>query len=421
MLTFAFTETNHLISIEDVRLARVATGCDPFVKCPACDSRLSAHLRKRKLSSFVHRPQPLPCYASSGEGELHLSAKAYLQSVLASAAAASQPVWLRHPCKHCSAGQVDAVAFQLQPGDDVRVEEWVAPSRKTKPDVLVYREGRLVAVLEVLVTHACDEAKLAELRKLAVPMLEVKAEELLDGEGQLSWTPSLPLPFTQLLSVTVPERCGACEKRFAEEERRRLEPLDQVPYHAHVHFFRKDGVREDHLLQVVESRRNGAWVSARLEDRRGARVLTEWGPDVAGDLKRLDEAMRAAANAFVDSRRAQCDYVHVYGGFRRESSSQAPRPAYLWDVGAKRWIRARPRYGLADALRLRGDTVERWVRSGFLEVRRVKADMSSAEPPFNAVTEESIQKALQWLQEKRKPKQLPPVSSELLASVLGRR
>lgn len=157
--------------------------------CPDCGTLVShrrAHLREGNpvRAHFAHHPN-IACGFSQGEGELHLRAKHAVMEAVAS----RRPVTLARRCPAC--GRETA---QRLPEHVVRasLEHRLASGRRA--DVALFDDSDgLLAVIEILETHAVDELKRADL--VGLRWCEIQARDILASDRWALVQDEL-LPFT---------------------------------------------------------------------------------------------------------------------------------------------------------------------------------------------------------------------------------
>ncbi|HZH78514.1 MAG TPA: competence protein CoiA family protein [Archangium sp.] len=279
MLIFALSDTDNVFGIDEALAFRRSGLKVPPVLCPACRKQLIAKLGEKVAHHFAHQPNADPCFGSTGEGELHISAKLQLLRSIQSMAAKGHELYIVRPCRGCEAN-ISTLALQLQPGDRAEVEVWLDPTKTLKPDLTVWRGKERIALFEVLATHPCGPEKLAALQRFGVPMVEVEARSIV-GEGeQPPWVAPGPLPFKTAVGLQVQAKCNHClaeeekqrERRaheqamldavYREEEEReeqlRLSPHVRVLAHCWVHMYLRSGNRRDLLFLLARICHTGA-------------------------------------------------------------------------------------------------------------------------------------------------------------------
>lgn len=196
----------------------------PECFCLACDQLLVARLGEKKRHHFAHKPAPESerCWATSPEGEIHLSAKRVVELLLVRACARSETVTARLPCPSCGAPGDAMIVTELAPSHRVLVEFWGDPGRTIKPDVqVVDREGRVLLFIEVRVMHAVDDAKVRFVLGGKVPLLEIHGRAVLHGLKSPEFT------CVRHLNLPPADSCSSCvareEAQRAAEARRKAE------------------------------------------------------------------------------------------------------------------------------------------------------------------------------------------------------
>lgn len=168
--------------------------------CPSCSGAVTLHAGERKARHFHHRRS-----ACSVETVLHVSAKRLIvQAVEAWKAGGPAPVFVRA----CAEPGCEATTNQPMPRKIVRAAEELAVRSGHVVDVgLVGLADLPVAAIEVLVTHAVDEAKAFEL---GVPWIEVDAAAVCAARGRV---------LTPLRDRFLPWLCEAHVERRGEAKR----------------------------------------------------------------------------------------------------------------------------------------------------------------------------------------------------------
>jgi hypothetical protein len=160
--------------------------------------------------------------------------------------------------------------------DEVRVEHSL-PSLRA--DLVLMREGAVVAAVEVYATHAVDDVRAAKYRGLGIPWIEVPARGVLP-DHDVAWTPDAPLPVLGD-SRLHPEvwRCPRHEglhRGLLEYERNGIHRVARRV----VHVYRSDAGRSAGEVRcravgvsILERREDGVPAESWLErDDSGARI-----------------------------------------------------------------------------------------------------------------------------------------------------
>lgn len=193
----------------------------PDVFCPNCRATVILKLGERKAHHVAHKPDSL-CILIKPETVLHLNTKVYIYSQLLNA----QKLYINQYCtgwiapnignyeggQRACRGESARRFLWLADWDRVEVESRVESRR---PDIVLYRDGKPIAAIEVKATHAVDEQKMLDLELSGLPWLEVEADEdFYDADDK--WTPDKPLPYVRCVPP-IPERtCDRCLKAPAE-------------------------------------------------------------------------------------------------------------------------------------------------------------------------------------------------------------
>ena len=405
MLTFAVASTGSTISVQEIYDAKARGERPPACFCLACQRPLIAKLGVKVAHHFAHQPHPEPCFGSTGEGELHLSAKAFLQKHLQALADVGGALFLESACRDCEQ-QLITPAFTLQPGDQVRVESWADPRKTLKPDVTLYRGEAQIGFIEVLVTHACEPQKLAALKELGVPLVEVRGEQVMD-EHQLETT-HLQFPFARVLGIDIPKRCPPCRERerLEREARERAdkewEEREEVEGVAHwfVHFFMENGHRFLKLLVLARYWKKGRCTSAALFEQRTGEKIGSWDAAIAEDSPALLERARAAAREHCRPKANRPMKLETYGGFRRGPPGEEPLPALWWNPKTSQWVRVQFERGLARRLKVRPETIDKKIAEG--QFRRIEVKpFAAAKKVLVALEADGVERFAKWLEQKR--------------------
>lgn len=195
-----------------VLLTEPPPGC--VATCFGCGETLAwrrEHTRSRRRPDrtvtfsvrghFFHSSASVGRALCSSESALHAAAKAWLVS-------APAPVRFRFCCPECSSTAV----LDLPEGDRIAERRHAEPDGSSiRPDVTVLDRttGAVLAVVEVWKTHACDDAKLASLERLAPRRwFEVRADAVLESAR-------FPAPIP--IAVCGSGVCTACTERAAAD------------------------------------------------------------------------------------------------------------------------------------------------------------------------------------------------------------
>lgn len=353
----------------------------PRCRCLACDKPLVARLGEKKRHHFGHKPAPEAerCWATSPEGELHLSAKRVVELVLQRACADAATITARVLCTKCREVGESSDVVQLSETNRVLIESWGDPSRAIKPDVqVVDATGAPVLFVEVRVTHANDDAKVRFVRGTGVPLLEVEGQQVLDGLRGPEFA------CVQHLNLATVPRCARCsegekERRLAEEHRQaelaafqqrqqRREglrdeaerlvrerwnqlPRSKVVSWSHLHVFRGgELVRVERLEVEVVWVGKEATLSLRQRGRNSA--VSTWTGSAHGlqaiYAKELRTSAKQVANQIV-SEAGQGASIETFSGFRTKGYEDRP-PSYerVLNPSTNSWMTMYPWGDLTD-------------------------------------------------------------------------
>jgi len=159
----------------------------------------------------------IACVYSEAEGALHLRVKFAIAEALKSMAQAGCTLVIRWYCAERLAasckrhGGIPVTPTFAEGWDEVEVEYTVGTRR---PDIVLKRDGKPIAAIEVFATHAVDDEKRADLAALGLPWCEVSTA----GYDAAPWDPSRPL---EVVSGSFDGICDACEREAQLREARR--------------------------------------------------------------------------------------------------------------------------------------------------------------------------------------------------------
>jgi hypothetical protein len=135
--------------------------------CPSCAVSLILRRGPKRRANFAHKVSA-DC---NGETVLHQIAKMLIRDALL---ADDVPI-LEHPCRHCR--RTSEISLPKLAGAVVQLEARLPSGRI--PDVLLRdAEGQPRFAVELLVTHAVDEAKAADLD---LPWIELRAADVVEN------------------------------------------------------------------------------------------------------------------------------------------------------------------------------------------------------------------------------------------------
>ncbi len=158
-LAFGKAADGRIVHVRDVP-SGLACGCH----CPACGGRLIARRGKRVTAHFAHEGDA--ACARAVETVLHLLAKEVLQ----------EQRRLRLPAIEAEANRV---RVETHPAQEVVFETALLeqPLGGVTPDIIV-RRGHRDLLVEIYVTHGCDEEKVAKIRALEISAIEIDLRKL---------------------------------------------------------------------------------------------------------------------------------------------------------------------------------------------------------------------------------------------------
>jgi hypothetical protein len=249
--------------------AALAPRMRPEALCPHCEQRLTLKLGKILRHHAAHRPNA-DCAAVHPETALHLNCKLALAQALRTRTAPNAVLTFRMRCAGSAWEDCDRVATTVWSDgwDDVRVEHRLGDARR--PDIVLLRQGREVAAIEIVVSHAMAEEKAGALASARIPWVEIDAEATLVRAGD--WKLDLPVDVRRAGDVR-PWRCAVHAGMFSmqREAARVRETLHDAPDTTLrsarvVDLYRPSGVRERIIYRLVHALGEG---SATLRLSRG--------------------------------------------------------------------------------------------------------------------------------------------------------
>lgn len=302
----------------------------PHTICPECSEAVILKLGQKISHHVAHRPNFF-CVLTNPESVLHFNTKTYLRAKLSEVS----ELYVYQQCKGWNAPAIGSYKgghracsskrrhLWLKSWDRVEVEKFI---ESRKPDIVFYKDDKPIAAIEVFATHGVDEQKRADLERLGIPWLEVKASEEFYDEA-FGWQSDSPLPFVNC-APTLPEWiCNHCIqeseaypariakflekeeerqraewiKRLAEreadrarqeQERRTREALtSNLRRYANVVFtYHMNGIRQTHFFYITYNKANGVTEEVTLQ----------YGPDfeVIAHVSRPNISIQIVNDAF---------------------------------------------------------------------------------------------------------------------------
>lgn len=181
----------------------------PPALCPLCKLPVVLKLGTVKVHHYAH-VREASCPASLAETALHLNTKFHLYHQLQGAR--ERRLFVEQLCERCH--QNTQPHLWTMAWDDVQVEYRLDAAR---PDIVLLAQGRVLTALEILVTHAVDERKIAYFAAQEIPWLEIPASPELYLEPS-AWNTTHPLPVA-CSSVPYPEWiCPECLLHGEQEQ-----------------------------------------------------------------------------------------------------------------------------------------------------------------------------------------------------------
>ncbi|HEX8549942.1 MAG TPA: competence protein CoiA family protein [Abditibacteriaceae bacterium] len=338
----------------------------PEAICPICELPVVLKLGSINVHHYAHRTEAA-CVASLSETALHLNTKFHLYRELR--AAGPSEIVLEQPCQWCDEKYQRHV--WLENWDDVRVEYRMDSIR---PDIALLCEGRVIGALEVLVTHAVDDRKIAYFEEQGISWLEFSARPDM-YESPDAWTKAKPLP---LMRWELPYPAWSCEEcalkkeqerqeRQQEEERRRkyneriereeqerLQFLrDNVVYVAMMFdIYFTSGKKYREIFYVKKRFRDGSWIRSWVENEDHKVLFAVEHPegDVAGNralqkIKRwvgVHHAELKSKGHMVEIAADWTKWVDCQKFIARDIARYPFK--FFWDENLRRWQVAKARH-----------------------------------------------------------------------------
>lgn len=277
----------------------------PRAHCPQCARRLTLKLGEVRRHHAAHDAGDA-CPTTQPETALHLDVKLALATALRSAAGSNAALRVARACAGAPSIRCDKTLISdfLHGWDDVAVEHRVTDSRR--PDIVLRRAGQPVAAIEVVVTHAVSAEMARALDELAVPWIELHADERLAEPG--AWTAADPLEVVHASDVRE-WRCrehqllheaarSAVEARRAAEREAERHSATLLAARV-VDVYRPGGSRERWIYRVTELSTDGRAHALRLQ-RGGVEVATTMLGARGGSRRDAWPELRAAYESDVE-------------------------------------------------------------------------------------------------------------------------
>jgi hypothetical protein len=197
----------------------------PYATCPLCNKRVILKLGDVRAHHYAHYDMDV-CAASWPETALHLNMKYYLLDVLSSA----KKLMLSMECMGYQ--NVDNNRFQpyfcTKSLETTLAHDWDCVSLEYRFsglvfDIVLLRDNKILAVIEIYATHRVDQEKIDLLNKEGIPWVEISASEDF-YEGEDKWLPDRPLPH---IDGNYPQRvknwqCPDCKKKLEGARQRAI-------------------------------------------------------------------------------------------------------------------------------------------------------------------------------------------------------
>jgi len=246
----------------------VPRGRRPHARCPHCNEPLTLKLGDIRQHHAAHAAGT-HCAATEPETALHLNCKLALATALRLATGERAVLTV---VQQCAAPAADAcaqtnVSIWCAAWDDVLVEHSIDDSRR--PDIVLCRDRRPLAAIEIVVSNPVSSEKASALDALGVRWIEVVATDTLAAPD--GWTANRPLRVART-SDAHQWRCEAHEMAHAAEAEARRHASRLVAARV-VDLYHDDGARDRLIYRVIELLVDGEPRALRLS-RGGAEVLT---------------------------------------------------------------------------------------------------------------------------------------------------
>ena len=181
-------DTGKVVDVESVPNG-LKCGCI----CAGCGGEMVAKNNgTKKAHHFAHYEATKSC----GEGALHKTAKIALRDRLATALADGSDVPLQWSCSGDTMSH-DGDLIKLVEADAVWMEKAIV-EEGIKPDLMLARDGKVKAIIEIVVTHAPEPRTVDYARNAKIPLVVLKVVDwpsvdiLMNGTIQ----PAADLPLT---------------------------------------------------------------------------------------------------------------------------------------------------------------------------------------------------------------------------------
>lgn len=183
----------------------------PDAVCPVCNASVVMKLGKQRIHHYAHKTDG-PCATHEGESALHLNTKFYLYTQLRTAHALTieQPCTARPECRNVTS------QVWVRNWDAIAVEYRLDPYR---PDIALFRQGTIIAAVEIVVSHPVGEQKERFFREEQIPWIEVNGSYSVYS-GRSRWFSNQPLRIRGGRGSIPAWQCDACTT--AQEEERQL-------------------------------------------------------------------------------------------------------------------------------------------------------------------------------------------------------
>lgn len=327
----------------------------PEVFCPLCQRLVTLKLGKQRAHHYAHQPEDY-CASSNPETALHLNTKFYIYTQLLTA----QKIYLEEKClnQYCKNSYKN---LWLQNWDKVEIEFY---TDNYKPDIAILSNHKVIAAIEVVVTHPVDEVKAEYFKKNNISWIEIDGDESVYS-GDNPWTPEQPLYGCRLFPRKRGRICQGCkaeqerlaaqaeqERLAAQAERERL--AAQAEYNRLnyteilaaklVDVYFSSGKKYREMIFLGKSVENGVCTKLWVRDREYSIIAFEKGRslDLVETTRKLNQILDRHWLGYINKRAI----VDKFMKWRRWIPGQKFFPGdirqfpfrYEWDYCSEKWV-----------------------------------------------------------------------------------
>jgi hypothetical protein len=236
----------------------------PRPSCPLCGRSLTLKLGRMRRHHAAHAPND-DCAATAPETALHIDTKLYLAAQLRASVATDPALVIRRRCEDTPLESCDVVRDERRARgwNEVSVEAGVAAASRLRPDILLAKDGVLIAAIEVLVSHRVSDEQAVALEEAGLPWIEVRADSSL-LEGASAWSLNRILP-VERLGRRGQSRTWRCDAHLRRSRRLRGARVVDIYRPAGVHYraiYRVDEQRVEDAVMALVLRRDGREVAS---------------------------------------------------------------------------------------------------------------------------------------------------------------